>query len=208
MQLLREKMLRQDFDSRVVALASSAHRYADKAFDPEDLHFRLNKKYSPIVAYGNSKVSNILFAKELADQLVDSKICCVSVHPGVIRTNLVRNIAKGVVFDFVFNSFIVDKDIPQGASTTLYACFEPTLNEKQNRGSFLSDCAITTPNDLGQDASGLTRTALWKSTEMQISQALAAMDEVVGGTTEGESTKVDPDGWEVVGKKNKKVDKR
>ena len=48
---------------RVVAVSSSAHQM--DGLDIEDLHFR-NRKYGAWKAYGQSKLCNVLFAKELA----------------------------------------------------------------------------------------------------------------------------------------------
>ena len=48
---------------RIVALASLGHRFG--GFDLGDLHFR-RRKYNAIKAYGQSKLCNILFVKELA----------------------------------------------------------------------------------------------------------------------------------------------
>lgn len=48
---------------RIVVVASLAHNFG--GFDIGDLHFR-HRKYVPIKAYGQSKLCNIFFAKELA----------------------------------------------------------------------------------------------------------------------------------------------
>jgi len=48
---------------RIIAVSSSAHQM--DGLDLEDLHFR-HRKYGAWKAYGQSKLCNILFAKELA----------------------------------------------------------------------------------------------------------------------------------------------
>ena len=48
---------------RIVVVASLAHKFG--GFDIDDLHFR-HRKYVPIKGYGQSKLCNIFFAKELA----------------------------------------------------------------------------------------------------------------------------------------------
>lgn len=45
--------------------------------------------------YGQSKLANVLFAKELAKQY--PRITAVSVHPGVVNTELYRSTAKWAV---------------------------------------------------------------------------------------------------------------
>lgn len=87
-QLLLPKMLSTpDTAGRVVVLSSSAHEFG--SFDFEDLHYKNGRPYkSGWPAYGQSKLANLLFAKELADRLEGTQISAVSVHPGVIHTAL------------------------------------------------------------------------------------------------------------------------
>jgi NAD(P)-dependent dehydrogenase (short-subunit alcohol dehydrogenase family) len=111
----------------------------------------------------------MLFAKEVADQLADTKLCAVSVHPGVIKTNLARYMSLSGVVTFLFEHIIVDKTIPQGASTTLYGCLEPSLDTKELRGSYLVDCAVAVPmTEAGRDKDKKLRQALWKATEADL----------------------------------------
>jgi hypothetical protein len=95
------------------------------------------------------------------------------VHPGVIATNLIRHAGLSSITSAIFKTFIVDKNIPQGAATTLYACLEPSLSDPDTRGSYLADCAICEPRtDQAKDASGELRRALWAATESQLGEAL------------------------------------
>ena len=48
--------------ARIVAVSSSAHMMGD--LDLDDLHYR-KRPYSPWASYGQSKLANVLFAKEL-----------------------------------------------------------------------------------------------------------------------------------------------
>lgn len=48
----------------------------------EDLNF--NKSYNGMAAYAQSKLSNILHAKELAERLKDTNISTYALHPGKI----------------------------------------------------------------------------------------------------------------------------
>jgi len=170
--LLREKMVSQQTPSRIVLLSSLAHTGGNVVV--EDLHFNKGREYRPWTAYGQSKLANLLEAKELADQLAETKVTAVSVHPGVIRTNLARHmdLLKNPVVDFIFGTFVVDKNIPQGASTTIYACLEPELESQELRGSYLVDCKPAMPNQAGVDADKKLRRALWEVTEKDIKAAL------------------------------------
>ena len=92
-QLLREKLVAQNSPVRIVVVSSEAHKMSSLATvkDTEDLHFKGPRQYSAWGAYGQSKLANLLFAKSLADQLADTKVVAVSLHPGIIATNLQRS---------------------------------------------------------------------------------------------------------------------
>ena len=76
--LLLDSMKAQPFKSRIVAVSYKAHERGK--VELSDLHFKKDRKYDPWVAYGQSKSANILFIKELADQVEGSNICCLSLH--------------------------------------------------------------------------------------------------------------------------------
>lgn len=90
-QLLLQKMTDDTSSAgRIVSLSSSAHEFG--RIDCDDLHYRKGRRYAGWPAYGQSKLANILFSKELADRLKEKSphVTAVSVHPGVIQTNLWR----------------------------------------------------------------------------------------------------------------------
>lgn len=72
---------------RVVAVASIAHH----AGSPAVLEGNPEAGYSPQPAYGNTKLANILFARELQRRAgaAGSKLTATAAHPGVAATNLV-----------------------------------------------------------------------------------------------------------------------
>jgi NAD(P)-dependent dehydrogenase (short-subunit alcohol dehydrogenase family) len=74
-------------DSRVVTVASLAHRSGAMNFD--NLMFA-GGGYTPVAAYGRSKLANLLFAYELQRRLTaaGSSMVSVAAHPGVAATNL------------------------------------------------------------------------------------------------------------------------
>jgi NAD(P)-dependent dehydrogenase (short-subunit alcohol dehydrogenase family) len=60
------------------------------------------KKYSPKKAYGDAKLENILFTKELHCRYADQGITAVAFHPGNIASNFAKQ-SKGL-FRFVYNN--------------------------------------------------------------------------------------------------------
>jgi len=72
---------------RVVAVASIAHHAGNASV----LDGNPEAGYSPQPAYGNTKLANILFARELQRRATaaGSKLTATAAHPGVAATNLV-----------------------------------------------------------------------------------------------------------------------
>jgi NAD(P)-dependent dehydrogenase (short-subunit alcohol dehydrogenase family) len=79
--------LRDSAPARVITTSSDAHRNARIDFD--DLHGE--REFAGWRAYGQSKLANVLFTRELARRTQDDDITANAVHPGVIRTSLNRN---------------------------------------------------------------------------------------------------------------------
>jgi NAD(P)-dependent dehydrogenase (short-subunit alcohol dehydrogenase family) len=79
-------LLQRGLDTRVVQVSSLSHRLATIDFD--DLHFE--RRYSPIKAYGQSKLAMLLFAFELQRRSDAGKwrLMSVAAHPGYARTPL------------------------------------------------------------------------------------------------------------------------
>ena len=109
---------------RVVTVASLAHRGGKIHFD--DL--QMERSYSPWGAYNQSKLANILFARELAGRAVGSHLLSLPVHPGVSQTSIVDNgpgandLKTRVLFNFA--KFLTQTDA-DGALPTLYAATSP-----------------------------------------------------------------------------------
>lgn len=86
-------ILKASEPSRIVNVSSCFH---DVAMGKKGhIHFDdINLKktgYNGWLAYAQSKLANLLHAKELAKRLAESRVTAVSVHPGWVRTNLMRN---------------------------------------------------------------------------------------------------------------------
>jgi NAD(P)-dependent dehydrogenase (short-subunit alcohol dehydrogenase family) len=76
--------------SRVVTVSSNAHKRGKMDFN--NLLFEDGKDYSPIKAYGRSKLANLLFGYELQRRFEKHKVNGISLaaHPGASQTNLAR----------------------------------------------------------------------------------------------------------------------
>jgi NAD(P)-dependent dehydrogenase (short-subunit alcohol dehydrogenase family) len=156
---------------RIVTVASSAHSFGK--FNFQNLNFdtdgsKEKRGYSAWGAYGQSKLANVLFAKGLSDKLKEeypnSSIKCVSLHPGVIGTNLWKYSPKWAIP--ILNACLTNKNVDQGAATNVYCCL--VNGNAFKGGEYMSDCTITEPNMSGKDESGSLRKKLWEATEKLI----------------------------------------
>ncbi len=75
-------------ESRVVNVSSAAHHRGNMDFD--NLMYEGGKAYSPMGAYGRSKLANLLFTYELQRRLAANgrQAIAVAAHPGISSTNL------------------------------------------------------------------------------------------------------------------------
>lgn len=118
-------LLRKNNGARVVTLSSVAARDGKINFD--DLQSK--SSYSPMIAYGQSKLADLMFAFELQRQSDKHNwgILSIAAHPGVSRTNLLitgagRWSVTGMVrtlLPFLF------QEPAQGALPTLFAATSP-----------------------------------------------------------------------------------
>jgi WW domain-containing oxidoreductase len=139
-------------NGRVVMVSSDAHSSAPKGgiwFDNLDG----SKGYSSWWSYGQSKIANLLFAKELARRFTGTQKTANALHPGVIRTNLARNMnpiaraALSLVFGTVGR--IALKSVPQGAATEVYVAASPTLANVS--GEYFANSNLAKPRSDAND---------------------------------------------------------
>jgi NAD(P)-dependent dehydrogenase (short-subunit alcohol dehydrogenase family) len=150
---------------RVVMLTSSAHRRAP----PQGIQFENlsgERGYSPWTAYGQSKLANLLFAKQLASRFREPGQTANAVHPGVIRTNLQRHLGAALRAVCVAVDPVFFKTIAEGAATQCYAAVHPTAATL--RGEYLVDCKVARPSKRAQDA--VLAAKLWDVTEHILAQ--------------------------------------
>jgi NAD(P)-dependent dehydrogenase (short-subunit alcohol dehydrogenase family) len=122
------ELIRQTPGARVVTVSSIAHKRGD--MDLNNLLFENGKHYTPIRAYGRSKLANLLFTYELQRFFEKNGIDAISVaaHPGVAMTNLMRYLGNKRMVDAV--SFLFGWMIPsarKGALPEIRAAADPTV---------------------------------------------------------------------------------
>ncbi|KAI5357933.1 putative short-chain dehydrogenase/reductase SDR, NAD(P)-binding domain superfamily [Septoria linicola] len=127
--------------SRVVVLASSAHRHAGINFD------NLNHEgiYHPWAVYGQSKTANIYTASELERRYGSKNVHAYSVHPGLIVTGLMQQLDQSTLdgWNAVPEISRAMKNPEQGAATTVWAATAKAL--EGSGGKYVEECQISRP---------------------------------------------------------------
>ncbi|MEZ5571539.1 MAG: SDR family oxidoreductase [Halioglobus sp.] len=122
--------------ARVVVVASSAMGMATLTPALDDLNWE-RRKFSGFRSYGDSKLMNLMFARELNRRYAHSGIVANALHPGVIATELARDQSLPFTLLGMFMLPIM-KSVPQGAATSLYVATSP--NYDKQGGLYFSDC--------------------------------------------------------------------
>lgn len=123
--------LKKSESGRIVVVSSLA--YIAGGISKSDINS--DKSYNKVLAYAQSKLANILFAKQLTVQLKDTNIVVNSCHPGVVKTELIRHIVGiGIIqkaFTELFTSYFF-KSVEAGAQTSLKLAIDPELSTSGN----------------------------------------------------------------------------
>ena len=136
--------LRASAPSRIITVASQAHRGARLDFatwlGPQD--------WTPLKAYGRSKLCNILFTRALARRLAGSGVVAASLHPGIIATKI-GNSAGGIAgFGWrLAKPFLGSPE--KGAQTTLFLA--TTADPAPFDGAYLIDGKPAQPDRAALD---------------------------------------------------------
>lgn len=148
-------------DGRVVMLSSAGHMSTySGGIRLDDLG--AEKGYGAVRAYGQSKLANLLFARELSRRLPKPGQTANSVHPGVIATNLTRHMSRPLIAVFeALGPALATKSVPQGAATQLYVAASPAAGTTS--GEYWADCNVAKSSAHGRDDELARR--LWEVTE-------------------------------------------
>jgi WW domain-containing oxidoreductase len=143
---------------RVVMVSSESHR------QPRRLDFdRLplpKQHYSMLVAYGQAKLCNVLFANELQRRFGDQGLTACSLHPGTLvtteigRDSLITRILIRVASPFT-------KSPNQGAATSVFCAVHP--DRAYLAGRYFSDCQPKPSSREANDPDVASR--LWQLSE-------------------------------------------
>ncbi|MEJ2857828.1 MULTISPECIES: oxidoreductase [unclassified Saccharothrix] len=123
-------LLRETPGSRVVTVSSMAH--AMGAIDLADPNYEV-RRYTSWGAYGQSKLANLLFARELERRLrgAGADVTSVAAHPGYTATELSANMARArrnPIFSIGAKiSDLLAQSVEMGTLPQLYAATAPDV---------------------------------------------------------------------------------
>jgi NAD(P)-dependent dehydrogenase (short-subunit alcohol dehydrogenase family) len=150
---------------RVVTVSSMAHWAGRINFD--DLNWK-TRRYSPWLAYGQSKLANLLFTSELQRRLesVGSPLRALAAHPGYSHTNL-QGASGRKLGDALMSAAtrVVATNADFGARQTLYAASQglPGNTFVGPRFGYIGRTQAVGRSRRAQSAA--TATALWELSE-------------------------------------------
>ncbi len=141
-------VLRSSAPSRIVCVSSVAHvarggKGGELFLD--DLNYE-KRKYDGIEAYSQSKLANVLYAVDLAERLHGTGVTAVSVHPGWIRSNLIKHTAPTWVQNILlkpFSGLLTMMSPEDGAQTTLHCLLDDDV--PNHSGAYYSQNSILYP---------------------------------------------------------------
>ena len=111
-------LVKKESESRIINVSSAAHHFV-KGMQWDDINYKDDFKMG-LKAYGQSKLGNILFTKQLAKKLQKDGVTVNAIHPGGVNTSLgnQNNSLLGRVLKVILKPFF--RSPLKGASTIIY----------------------------------------------------------------------------------------
>jgi retinol dehydrogenase 12 len=136
--------LKTSAPARIVTVASQAHRGA--RLDPATM--TRPASWTPLSAYGRSKLANILFSRALARRLDPAVVTACCLHPGMIATDIGNRAGTlaGVGWRLA-RLFLPGPD--KGATTSIFLA--TVADPKPFHGAYLIDRSIAEPDAAARD---------------------------------------------------------
>ncbi|HEU5294786.1 MAG TPA: SDR family NAD(P)-dependent oxidoreductase, partial [Burkholderiaceae bacterium] len=153
-QLLLDR-IKASAPARIVTVASKAH-YRAGGLDWSALRQR-TATWSGFPEYCVSKLANVLFSAELARRLAGSGITTYALHPGVVASDVWRQVPWPL--RWLIKRRMLSTD--DGARTSLYCATAPEVADAS--GLYYDNCLPKEPSRAAQDAA--LAAELWQRSE-------------------------------------------
>lgn len=135
--------------ARIVNVASGGHRSGRLERAPiEGILRGSTGSYSGLQAYGDSKLANILFTRELVRRWGDDGTVALSLHPGVLSSRIWEN-THGLIklFSFAIRPFMEDPEVGGRATAALVT----DEGRADDNGAYLKKFKVVEPSPAAQD---------------------------------------------------------
>jgi NAD(P)-dependent dehydrogenase (short-subunit alcohol dehydrogenase family) len=160
-QLLLD-VLKASAPARIVNVSSFVHTFGK--IDFPDL--QVTQGYNPMRAYNQSKLAQIFFTYELADQLAGTGVTVNALHPGVVASNFNDGV-QGIMHAIgVLVYAVAGISAEKGADTTLYLATSPEVEGVS--GKYFAKSRAIPSSKLSHDR--VIRRCLWEVSEELIRQ--------------------------------------
>lgn len=158
-------VIKKSAPSRIINVSSNMSVKGKMNWD--DLN--AEKKYFLLDAYAQSKLANVLFTKELQRRLEKDNVISVSLHPGVVNTNMQINPPDRWYYRLVARVVRLFAITPEdGAKTSLYCALEE--HSKLKGGAYYDDCKVAKENPMASKEENWTK--LWDISEKMIASKI------------------------------------
>uniref|UniRef100_A0A803N8H9 Uncharacterized protein n=1 Tax=Chenopodium quinoa TaxID=63459 RepID=A0A803N8H9_CHEQI len=173
--------------SRIINVNSVMHSVG--FVDPEDLNVVTGKrKFTSLVGYSSSKLAQIMFSSIFQKRLpAESGINVVCVSPGIVHTNVARDLSKIVQAAYhLIPYFIFSPE--EGSRSTLFAATDPQIPEycellkadEWPTCAFISqDCRPSNPSEEAHNIG--TSTRVWEKSLEMIGLPSDAVEKLIEG---------------------------
>ena len=146
-------IIRSSAPARIINTSSGLHKRAKIDFD----NLQAEKSYKHMRVYGQTKLENVLFTKELARRLNGTGVTVNSFTPGMTSTNLGRHMSGGAKWFMRHMARSPEK----GASTGVYLATSPEVEGVT--GKYFGNSKELRANKIADDVD--IAKSLWKVSE-------------------------------------------
>jgi NAD(P)-dependent dehydrogenase (short-subunit alcohol dehydrogenase family) len=162
--LLLER-LRASAPSRVIVLASDAHKFAFGGLKFDDL--QTTRHYRGFLAYSRSKLANIYFTRELARRMRGTGVTVNAVHPGYVDSRFGKDGDTRLDSLMGIGAKLFAISPEQGARTSIYLASSPDVEGAT--GVYWYKCTPAKMSKAARDDAAARR--LWTESEALINAA-------------------------------------
>lgn len=153
--------LKASAPARIITTSSDAHKGKLIPFD--DLNAERSWKGRGFTRYGETKLANIMFTRELARRLEGTGVTAYCFHPGLVATGFNRN--NGALMSAAMTIIAPFARSPRKAAQTLvWLADSPDVTTQS--GGYYEDEALAVSSRQAQDATLARR--LWEVSEEQV----------------------------------------